>query len=491
MGGSPAQADSAAFGGYPMNKSAKKENNRTLAEMLGATEKEAEELLSVTALITVSQDHDVGVKAAAAIQALLSRTITGVAVNQPAQEDAVEIVIGAARPSKDLPHIYVSFVYNTIVVSRTPETEYSPHPHPIAINIAASYVCGATLKAILGERLKYPSSDRVVIDLNALLGGKASLLDRGVVDFGEAFLAGAGAIGNGFVLGLSVLPLKGIVNVADDDHVSAGNLQRCCYFGEAEIGADKAEVLAHRGDLACGDRIAFRPHKGLLQSVPQRKDGAWLERLVVAVDSPRARRSLQKELPREVFDASTTGAEEIVFHFNHQPSDKACMACVYLHTPIEDAREHHVAEALGVSVNEVKELRVSERSAESIANKLRIANSAELVGQSYDTLFKNLCGSARVFTPEGRQVLTPFAFISTLAGLILALEFWRRIRCGHGGLFNRWNISPWANPLLRTRRELGQNPNCEVCADTNIGPVLHQIWSDAVAPRVDQTRASK
>lgn len=54
-----------------------------------------------------------------------------------------------------------------------------------------------------------------------------------------------------------------------------------------------------------------------LQDVPAKQGGgAWLKRLIVGVDSPRARRNLQTEVPGEVYDASTTGISEVVVHFS-------------------------------------------------------------------------------------------------------------------------------------------------------------------------------
>ena len=67
------------------------------------------------------------------------------------------------------------------------------------------------------------------------------------------------------------------------------------------------------------------------------------------MDSRRARRSLQMELPPSVFDASTTGVSEVVLHFNRQPSELACLSCIYPENERERAHEENVAEALGNS----------------------------------------------------------------------------------------------------------------------------------------------
>jgi hypothetical protein len=297
------------------------------------------------------------------------------------------------------------------------------------------------------------------------------------VEFQEAFLAGAGAIGNGFVLAAALLPLRGKLHIADDDKVSGGNLQRCVLFDEASVGQPKAEVLAAKGVEMSDGRLCCEPHYVILQQVPQRKEGAWLRRLIVAVDSPRARRQLQSEMPREVFDASTTGAEEVVLHFHEQPNDHACLACVYHHSPLEGAREAHIADSLGVTPEEVRELRVSKESAVKICARYSHLRLDEVCGLAYDTLFKALCSTSRLMTHEGRQVLTPFAFVSVLAGAMLALEFYRRIkRGGHSRLYNTWHLSPWTNPVPRARRRLEARADCHFCGNAVLRNLIAETW---------------
>jgi hypothetical protein len=332
------------------------------------------------------------------------------------------------------------------------------------------------MKSVLGDRLPYPTPEFYIVDLVQFLGKDAAILGE-EVDFGEAFMAGAGAIGNGFVLGAAYLPLRGKLHVADDDNASSGNLQRCPLFNEKSVGRPKADVLCEEGNKLMGSRVRCEPHNVILQRVPQRHEGAWLRRLIVAVDSPRARRQLQNELPREVFDASTTGSAEIVLHFNIQPAKGACMGCIYHHSPQEGAHELHVAESLGVEVAEVRELRVSPMSAVKICTRFPHLDPAQVTGLAYDTLFKALCASSRLMTAEGRQVLTPFAFVSVLAGVILAIEFFRRVRYGHNGLYNEWRISPWSNPVMRRQRLLERRPDCQCCGATVLRKLTAELWT--------------
>jgi hypothetical protein len=194
------------------------------------------------------------------------------------------------------------------------------------------------------------------------------------------------------------------------------------------------------------------------------------------VDSPRARRSLQAEIPGQVFDASTTGIGEIVLHFHQQPTSGACMSCVYHQSPEEDAHERHVADTLGVSLSEVMQTRISSTAAEQICKRYPQFQPSDLAETAYDTLFKQLCSAAQL-NVEDRQVLTPFAFVSVLAGTLLAIEFVRRIQRGHKDLFNEWRVSPWSNLVMRRQRFLEKRRDCEFCGNPLLASVTKAFWA--------------
>ena len=67
--------------------------------------------------------------------------------------------------------------------------------------------------------------------------------DRPTVARSRALVAGAGALANEVVKNLALIGW-GAVTVVDHDHIEAGNLTRSVLFGESDIGAPKATVLA-------------------------------------------------------------------------------------------------------------------------------------------------------------------------------------------------------------------------------------------------------
>jgi hypothetical protein len=43
----------------------------------------------------------------------------------------------------------------------------------------------------------------------------------------------------------------------------------------------------------------------------------------------RARRSIQADMPLEIFDASTTDVTAVAAHHHRQPTGYACLSCIY------------------------------------------------------------------------------------------------------------------------------------------------------------------
>jgi E1 ligase-like protein/ThiF family protein len=466
-----------------MNPSAQRENARTLAAALGIGETDATEVLNVSVAITFGLNDTVSAECANHIQRLLSRTIKGVVLNpsDKLHRFTAEIVIGGSAPRFKGPHVFVSIGTEEILISSQPISVSRGNIHPICLLLGACYAVGAALRAALNNLLPFPSPELLRVDLTEILGENLSLLYRRVF-FDQAYLAGAGAIGNGFVYGLGCFDVAGELHVTDEDTVTDGNLQRCVLFEAEHIGSPKANQLCAAARRLL-PKLAAIPHTVRLQDVPTRFAGPWLKRLIVGVDSPRARRSLQTEIPQEVFDASTTGISEIVLHFHRQPTNGACMSCIYHHSPQEDAHERHVADALGVSVTDVMEMRISAKAAERICLRYPLLKLSALVGIAYDTLFKQLCATAQLKSAEDRQVLTPFAFVSALGGAWLAIEFVRRIQRGHDGLFNEWRVSPWSNPVMRRQRFLQERADCQFCGDGLVASLASQMWPHSTSDR--------
>jgi hypothetical protein len=314
----------------------------------------------------------------------------------------------------------------------------------------------------------------IEVDLATLLGEDTRCLTQ-PLELGIAYLAGAGAIGNGFLLGLTAFDTRGELHICDPDEASDGNLNRCYWFTVTDVGKYKAQRLA---ELSQPYLPALRliHHNVVLKNVPAARDGgAWLEQLIVGVDSRRARRALQNELPRHVFDASTSGIVEIVLHFNTQPEEGACLSCIYHEAPDESAHEAHVAQALGVSRADVAANFITPTAARAIASRYDL-EAQELEGLAYDSVFKQLCGKGELKV-EAQRVLAPFGFVSVLAGVMLAIEVARRSGSQNvAPPFNYWRTSPWRSPVVRLRDQRPKRVGCEFCGNEDIQAAARQLW---------------
>jgi hypothetical protein len=424
--------------------------------------------------ITVHASQDVNAKVIQDhVVEMLRRMISAV---DDSDLGTVEIHLGSVPRKSRVPVVHVGVTNAEIVISKTPVSEHDPAAEipEIALLIAACYAAAMAVRVTIGPHFSLPSHDTIRLPLKALL---RSIRDgAGPVPMSKLYLAGAGAIGNAFLWGLSTFRVEGELWVVDPKTVSSGNLGRCVWFREADVGQPKAVRLAANAQPSLrGMRLL--PHVGTVQTLPERNDGPWLENLVVAVDSRRARRRLQEELPCNVFDASTTGIEEVVLSFNSAHEAGACLSCVYHEDAAEAAHETHVATLLGVSVSDVQEHLVSESAAQRIAVRHPQVVPSDVVGLAFDTLFKTMCAMGQLGVDAGRTVLAPFSFVSVLAGAYLALEVVSRISAGQTTRpFNHWHVSPWASPVLDLQSFRRPLEGCETCGNAAVRATVQEVW---------------
>jgi hypothetical protein len=459
-----------------MKMDALAENARTLAAILGMDEEEAEEKLSATALLTFNRSDHVAALLADMISQQLNRTLRRASTLANIKTNpTVEVVIGNSRPRSSGPQVFVTVSADGMNVSFKDQDTRMVFPvHRSLLLLTSCYAAAAALKAVVKEA-RSGAWEPITMSFSEVLGENPSILSE-KAELGEAYLVGAGAVGNAFLYALRHFNVSGQLHVVDPKRVSPGNLNRCMFFDAPAIGFPKATYLC---DVARPffKKLDLVPEDERLDQVEAKSNGPWLRRLIVAVDSRRARRSLQAEIPGEVYDASTTDIREIVLHFNRQPTDGECLCCVYKEERNERAREAHIARVLGVTVEAVQKGFITSDNAERIHRVYTSLDPSSLVGTAYDTLFKTLCGQGALRTDEGRQVLAPFAFVSLLAGTYLAIELVMRLQQpSRGRLFNYWRASPWSSPVLRLRRYRLARGDCEFCSSESTRKVIKSLW---------------
>lgn len=452
---------------------ARAENALTLQRLLGIDDEGSTRILDASVAI-IAADDTASLTLAGLIQGLLSRTVSQVVMGEDESSDA-EILIGVAEPVGDGRRVHVTIGRDEIVVGSSMARSGGGAPAPIFLLLAACYACGAVIRALCGSPFKFGGSDPIVLIPADIWGDDLSTLWT-PRETGKTYLAGAGAIGNAFLFALSKLDARGEIHVVDDDHVSGGNLNRTVLFDEHDVSYPKAKVLAARASaILPGFKVV--PRVARLQELPDRSDPRWLEQLVVAVDSRRARRELQSELPHHYFDASTTGIEEVVTSFGTALNGTACMACTYHEDLAEAAHESHIASMLGVNLDDVRASQISPEAALAISKRHPSVSATSVTGLAFDTLFKQMCGTGSLGVDQERQILAPLAFVSVLAGAYLALEFFRRAGSADVAKpFGFWRASPWTSHVISLRATHPPRPGCECCSRKELREIMRGLW---------------
>ena len=455
---------------------AQRENAMALASALGVSHGEAAEALDLGILITSNPEDLTGHQISKEIVELLSRTVHRTLTQQSGEDVAAEIIIGSATSRTVGRTIYLDVLDDRMVISQSARHGRTCTPIPGILRLlVACYASAVALNCALENALPGVQRDPFVLQYDQLGIDWASVSKP--IELGRTFLAGAGAIGNGFLWAARHLDFRGQLDIVDDDEVSSGNLNRQIWFNHSDIGLPKVRQLVERAKCHF-EYLTLVPRQCRLQDLPEKSPAAWLRRLIVAVDSPRARRELQSEFPREVFDASTTDIREVIIHYNVQPTTKACLSCIYERDDKELSREQHIADHLGVSLEDVRSSRISTCAADTIATKFPGLVASDLTGVAYDTLFKNLCAEGQLHTRTDKTILAPFSFVSVLAGTLLAIEIVRRLGVGNDFQdFNYWRVSPWYPLQSRKQINRQRQPGCEFCENVLFGNVNKDLWS--------------
>lgn len=451
---------------------AQEENARMLASILGVDEREAADRLNRTVLLTVG-DNSRDRQWADEIEALLAFTI--VVTREPNTSTHAELIVGAADPRASGPRLYATIDALGATVSEMPAQHMCTAPHPFLAATAACSVTAAVLHLVIND----PALPPVQLPLRFRfdqLGLPDGALNR-EMDVTGGVLVGAGAVAHGFLRALRHLPVSGTLPIIDPKKVALGNFNRCSYLLPGDENLDKAQVLASRA----------QPDFSELSLVPAVEEFRYYckrhgppSTAIVTVDSRRARRSIQTELPGRVIDASTTDVRGVVVHSHRQPTSHACLSCIYRHVPEENLRERAIADGLGIDAEMVKEGFISNAAAAAIAAKHSAIEALAIAGMAYDSLFKQLCAAQTLLTPDSRQVLAPFAFVSSLAGALLVVEFLR----SNAGVENTnyWTVSPWGVPINRRRVLRPRISECEFCSNPDTDTVSRQLWGGDTAP---------
>ncbi len=446
---------------------ATQQNAMMLASLIGVDEAQASERLQRTVLLTAEQ----GWKSSWAVEIgeLLGRTVK--ACFEPGDvEPDLELVVGSVEPQTSGKRLFADLGAMAAIVAIEPVQRLTGRPHGLYSAAAACAVTAVAVNLVIDD----PGLPRVNLPARldyAQLGVPKGTLDR-PVELQQAVMAGAGAVAHGFLRAARHLDLRGELPIVDPKIVQGGILNRCMYLQKADIGGDKAVVLAKWAQHDFPN-LRLQPHVTNLQSFVKQL-GHPPETVFVTVDSRRARRSIQLQVPHRIIDASTTDVRGVVVHSNVLPTDHACLACIYRHVPHEHAREQSIADGLGVDLATVQGGLITEAAALRIVRTHPSIDPATIINMAFDSLFRELCAAQTLATPEGRQVLAPFAFVSAWAGVLMAVEMLRSF----AGITvtNYWSVDPWNPPIARGRMLRPRHPDCQFCSKPEYEPIVRDLW---------------
>lgn len=444
------------------------QNALMLARLLGEdTPDQAFALLGVAIEITYDPDHMEQRLFALELQAQLRRTIATVRLN--ARE--IPCIEVSAHGGALLCWVSLSRTRTTIS-SSPPLVETFEAPDGPTRIIGASYACAFVVARIVNRPEQLSTPDPLVVARSSLPPLNAAR----PVDVGECWLLGAGAVGCAVLWALRDLPVSGRLHVVDPKRVTAGNLNRQILFNESDVSHWKADAAVARAK-ALLPALELVPHVKTFQAAFA---GQPIARVLVGLDSREVRQEVQRELPKEVFDASTTGALEVLFHYNHVSEQRACLECVYPTRADKLAQSRHMAEGLGLTLDEVQAPFISVELAEKLAANFPHLVINELIGRAISSVYRENCAAAVLRAPGGEQFLAPFAFVSILAGTLLVMHLVSRLQ-GIAAPYNLWPVSAWAPPFLHARELRDQRAGC-FCTSSAYRRVADRRWGATSRP---------
>jgi molybdopterin/thiamine biosynthesis adenylyltransferase len=346
------------------------------------------------------------------------------------------IVVGKTPPpeKKGITPIYIGSDGWIAKLSRHNPVGSKVSNNPFGAGIAACLAAANIFRHVFTSASLDDTINISILDLDPqALEPMNPKLDQ--IDLGQVFLVGAGAIGNGFLWGLSRYPiLIGQLNIIDHDNVDLFNIQRYVLSERKHEGASKVKIAANLFINHPGIRVAQIPKKWeeFVSSLPEDK---WLfERVVSALDTPNDRINLQASLPKWIVNAWTGTGDAGVSH--HDFTNHACLACLYIPTQEALNEDQLIAQALGLSQDQATLMEIRTKLETNVlvdrqllerisaAKTVPIEKLLPYEGQTLRSLYSHgVCSGAVMELANGAvnaRSEVPMPFQSAFAGILEA-----------------------------------------------------------------------
>lgn len=362
--------------------------------------------------------------------------------------------------------------------------------NPVGAYAAAAFAAGEIWKRLLGGRKEFHQS-RIKPQLEPLTfntfdylskpGGDNPALPK-EIDLGHLTIVGVGAGGGATAYTLASLPaIRGRMVLVDEDEIDSSNLNRY-------IMADSRDAAAHRKKVAIA-RDLFTSFADLdVQDLPvpfamAQLQTADLRYVLAAVHSREARREIQLETPKVLWDAgaSEDGAFRI---WRLVLGQTECMYCKHP-TGAEDP-EHRkatqIAALLGldhdVCLRKIKDHEpFTELEVAAVADRIHKGDlqfDPPVVGQRFNDWEQTQCGRLPLGDADDE---VPIPFAPVMAGVLITGEIIKE-RCFPAAVLkSRYTNTLMGKFMDRAWPQMREpRPNCSFCNDPDYVSQFRRRW---------------
>ena len=296
------------------------------------------------------------------------------------------------------------------------------------------------------------------------------------VDLGAITVVGAGAVANGLIFALGVIPgLTTQVSIIDDQAYDEGsNLNRCLLANLSDKSKPKVASIAS----IKFDGVRIIPYQSRYESL---KTSLKTSEIVLStIDENKPRTIIQSDLPRLLFHGAT--GNNVGTISRHDFLNDACLGCLFFDDEIVS---NNIAKETGLPYDKASKLLATELPLSTdeiriVAEKsgIAIGTIEQYVGKPLAELYrKEICGVVKVNIAE-TEVAGTASFVSALPGVLLAGELLKE----QISQFKQFRLSNYLslslfNPAYRWLLKKPKDERCScLCGDQIMQHAYKEKW---------------
>ena len=314
--------------------------------------------------------------------------------------------------------------------------------NPFGAGAAACIGAANAFRAVFGAQLTRSDLDRQVTLslLDYEIGTSSSHKNPplpDVIDLGETYLVGVGAVGHAAVWAWRLSPgLSGTLHLIDDENYDDTNPQRYVVTSANGMPSRKVDYATAVLREGLSPRLILMPHAIAWDEFLGERNDWRLDRVALALDSAEDRIIAQASLPRRIFNSWTQEGNLGVSR--HDFLTTACVGCLYLPVVEGPDLDDLIAGALNFPAHELRVVRFYLDTAAPLDRDM-LTKIAQQVGIPEEVLHpfegmpllalyhRAVCGGTILrfggnLGGAVREAEVPMAFQSALAGIMLAAE---------------------------------------------------------------------